>query len=402
MFRQLHIQLPAPESIKHVRSTPKAKRLTWVLVLAASAAVFIAVGVSVRKPASQELASKEDLRPQGGTRKTDSPTAAARANSAASSEVSSSSGNIPTAEAAAPAYDTAAMDRVFASALTNANLDDRRLLLRGVAEFLGRNDPQKAQEYLALILRSNNGAPNSDAQVFTQEFSSALAPLNPEKLVAWSQSLPDGLKEISYQFAARHWAAADPKSAAQWIASLPDPALRTTGIRAMSQELAQSDPKGYAAQWAEGLARSVDGARFSDVVVKHWAPADLNAAIGWIGSLSAAEDRDRGFLAFSDVIASQNPTAAVAWAKNLPPGDLRNRAIVESVSKWANQDPAAAAAWVSGETSVPGLVDASIGSIASAWMRRDAVAAAKWIQDAPVNQLTKDYILSVSSHFRNP
>jgi hypothetical protein len=114
-------------------------------------------------------------------------------------------------------YDRPALDRLFANALTNPNLDDRRLLLRGVADFLARNDPSTGRDYLISLLHSNGGAPNSDAQVFTQEFAASLAKIAPKTLVALSTGLPESLGEITFQFAAREFAVSHPREGANWI-----------------------------------------------------------------------------------------------------------------------------------------------------------------------------------------
>lgn len=306
------------------------------------------------------------------------------------------------ASTATSAYDRAALDRLFEDALTNSNAEERRTVIRGVAEFLANHDVGKATEYTALLLKGTGRSGEGDTYAFTQQFSLTLAAKDPQATIAWAEILPDALKEVSYQLVARAWAASDPGSLANWVTSLGHPGHRATAIRTMGHVLGQTDPGGFGPRWAMGLAQSEDGPRFSDVVVTQWAKTEPEAAAAWAASLRESDDRDRGLLAWVSTVAERDPTLATAWSAKLPPGDLRNRTIMAAISKWAASDPAAAAAWVERDSSVPGLAESAFASIASGWMRKDPVAATRWIERAPVNPQTKAYILSLSEPRSNP
>ncbi len=299
-------------------------------------------------------------------------------------------------------YDQAALDRLFEDALTNSNAEERRTLIRGVAEFLAKNDIGKATEYMTLLLKGTGRSGEGDAYAFTQQFSLTLASTDPKATVAWAEILPDTLKEVSYQLVARAWAASDPASLATWVTSLGNPGYRATAIRTMGHVLSQNDPGGFGPRWAVGLAQSEDGPRFSDVVVSQWAKAEPEAAAAWAASLREGDDRDRGLLAWVSTVAETDPTLATAWSAKLPSGELRNRTIIAAISKWAVIDPPAAAAWVERDSTVPGLAESAFASIASGWMQKDPVAATRWIERAPVNPQTKAYVLSLSTPQPNP
>jgi hypothetical protein len=326
------------------------------------------------------------------------------ADSPAKSNARAAAHATPSAVTPAPpvAYDQAALDRAFEAALTNSNADERRNVLRGVAEFLARSDRAKATEYMTLLLQGPGRSGEGDAYAFAQAFALTLAPQDPRATLAWAEVLPDTLKDMSYQLVARAWAASDPESLAQWASTLPDRRHRATAIRTMGHVLGQSDPGGFGPRWAVQLAHTADGAHFSDIVVAQWAKAEPAAAATWAASLSGADDRERAVLAWASTVAETDPTAATAWAARLPPGDLRNRTIIAAVSQWAVNDPAAAAAWVDRDTSVPGLAESAFTSIAAGWMQKDPVAAAQWIERAPVNPQTKAYVLTLSGHQPGP
>jgi hypothetical protein len=293
------------------------------------------------------------------------------------------------------------LDEMFADALKIGEADRRRAALGALAEYLAARDPAKARDCIAFLLNLKNGTAEGDAYVFARTFADRLAARDPRAAIAWTKDLPEGLKDLTYQFVAKRWVVSDPRALSQWVGSIDDPALRATVIRTMSRELLYSDPKGFGAEWAVSLARTEDGPRFSDLVARQWAKSDAGAAWAWASALRDPETGERAMLAIAETMAEADPARIIQWTGNLPVSEFKNRMIQQTVATWAALDPAAAAAWVSAHFSTPGLVDGSVHLIATAWMRKDAVAATAWLEKTPVKQELKDYILATSVGRKN-
>lgn len=299
-------------------------------------------------------------------------------------------------------YDAASLERVLSEALANPQPDERRLLLRGLAEFLAKHAPGKATSFLDAIMRSGTGSAESDGYVFVQAFADTLAARDPQAAARWGNTVPERLKDVVNQFTARHWAASDPQAATEWMRSVADPALRATIVRALGQQLAQSDPNGYAPRWAAELARGPDGSRFSDLVVSFWAKSDAPAAWEWVRSLENNDDREQAVLAFAGVTAQANPEQTLAWVRSLSGAAAPSRAVLETVNSWARREPARAAAWVDAHAGIPGLVTGSAHAIATSWFQTDRVSAARWLETAQIPAEMKQYFLAMAGQAAGP
>ena len=293
------------------------------------------------------------------------------------------------------------LDEMFADALKIGEADRRHAALGALAEYLAARDPAKARDCLAFLLNLKNGTAEGDAYIFARTFADRFAASDPRAAIAWTKDLPEGLKDLTYQFVAKRWVASDPRALSQWVGSIDDPSLRATVIRTMSRELLYSDPKGFGAEWAVSLARTEDGPRFSDLVARQWAKSDAGAAWAWASALRDPETGERAMLAIAETMAEADPARIIQWTADLPVSEFKNRMIQQTVATWAAQDPAAAAAWVTAHSSTPGLVDGSVHLIATAWLRKDAVAATTWLESAPVKKELKDYILATSAGRKN-
>lgn len=315
-----------------------------------------------------------------------------------SAAVASGSGD----SARAGGVDAVALERILAEALENPVLDERRLLLRGLAEFTAKHAPELATHFLTAILRRGSGSADGDAYAFVQVFADVRALQDPRATARWGETVPDRLKDVVNQFVARHWTASDPEAASDWMRTVTDPALRATIIRAMSQQFTQADPAGFAPQWAADLARGPDGSRFSDIVVSFWARKDAPAAWEWVRRLENADDRAQAVLAFATVTGETAPEQTLAWVQSLSGGATSNRAVLETVSSWARRDPARAAAWVDAHAGIPGLVSGSAHAIVTSWFRSDRVSAARWLESAPIPAEMKQYFLAMAGQSGSP
>lgn len=290
------------------------------------------------------------------------------------------------------AYDASALDRLLAEALNNSDVADRRLLLRGVAEFLARNDRVKGRLCVERILRSGNGMAEADAYAFVREFSEVLGARDPQGVIQWADDLPHSLKEPAYQIAAGRWSATDADTAMTWALGIDDRGLKATIIRAVDRQVGLMEASRGSGEWVRRLAASAEGSSFSDVVARQWGRFDPVGAWEWVRDLPKTEDHDRGLVALCEVLATTNPQQTLALAAELPEGDLRSRVRDEAVARWSEREPAAAVAWIESQPERAELLRRSAHLIAGSWMKRDPEAALRWVERAPLSPEAREYL----------
>lgn len=297
-----------------------------------------------------------------------------------------------TAPVAPPAtYDSARLDRWLDDALAVPLQEERHLLLRELAGFLARHDPDRGLAYVQRLLASGSLATRSAAYVLTQRLTETLVQLNPERARDWSERSPVDVRDVAVQTLLRHWTATDPNSAGAWTLSLTNPELQATAYRALHRQLLDQVPPPIGAAWAARLAALPQGAAYAELIAELWSREDPDAAWAWARQLPA-DARDGALSAVIGQAASRAPEATAQWSLSLPPGTLRTQAVHRSLTHWADRDPSAAAEWVSTQSANAPEVLAAAPQILARWFGSDPEAARRWLDSAPLAPEQRSYL----------
>jgi hypothetical protein len=314
----------------------------------------------------------------------------------------------PDAPAAAPAatpapeppkaYDLAALRADFDEARATKDTHLRRLGLEAVAEFLAANDPALAAKWLEELLVPGAADPSPDAYAFTSVFAEAYARRGLNDAVEWTARLSnDTLREVAQQYIAREWAPRDIAAVEAWIASSDDAGERSNIIRAIDNAFRPLSDSNTAA-WAQRLAADpADGPRHSDVVVRHWARTDLEAAINWASALPNQDDVERAVDGLAEAFAERDPGAATRWAASFPEGPVRFRALTRTAVYWAHFEPQEAARWLQ-NLGQPGVLESTVPAVYSNLLAKDPAGAESWLDGIPIKPEFRDYVRSLNAH----
>ena len=172
-----------------------------------------------------------------------------------------------------------------------------------------RTDPRAAEAYVASHLDTlgMETVISLARQIFSQD---------PQRAKDWANQLPNvEVRRNATSFVAMQMANSDPKSAVQWVLSLPDE-LRDSAIPA---------------------------------VVSSWTRRDPDAAAGWINGLSG-HARDQAVSAYGAALSNRDPNVALTWAATISDETMRIRSVERIVTGWLRRNPADATAWIQKST----------------------------------------------------
>ncbi|MEY2563221.1 MAG: hypothetical protein QOH88_1414 [Verrucomicrobiota bacterium] len=139
----------------------------------------------------------------------------------------------------------------------------------------------------------------------------------------------------------------DPQRAKEWATQLSTVEARRSATTFIAMQLAQSDPKS-AGEWVVTLPDDVrERAMYS--VMNSWARREPEAVAGWINALSGNR-RDEAIGAYSSTLSVRNPTVALTWATSISDEKLRDTSVHRIVTTWMYRSPREATAWIQSST----------------------------------------------------
>jgi hypothetical protein len=253
----------------------------------------------------------------------------------------------------------------------------------------------------------------SELQGAAGHLASDFLRLDPERAVAWFETLPAEVRDHCSTYAltrlsqddpeaaarlvanheglanrhdmARHaaqrWAAADPAQAFEWARSLPAtlaaPALRgvidqwmENDYDAASHQIEALDPALRSAALPGLVERSPDtllpvlaaqlGEPSSDPhqtsaatsLASRWAEADPTAASEWLVQTPSSPLRDAAIRGFTERLVMEDPASAFEWAAVIVDPDIRSDTLDAGIRDWLDRDPEAAREWVHSSTTL--------------------------------------------------
>jgi hypothetical protein len=143
----------------------------------------------------------------------------------------------------------------------------------------------------------------------------------------------------------RQWAETSPRDALAWIPTMNAEQDRNEAREFFCHRVAEDDPK-----LALDLARQVGADTATSLVqdlAQQWAGSDAAAARDWALALPADADRDPILARVCQVLAQSDPlTAGAIVSGEIAAGSVQDEAAMSVLHQWAIRDPVAASEWV--------------------------------------------------------
>jgi len=194
---------------------------------------------------------------------------------------------------------------------------------------------------------------------------------------------------------AGEWAKQDPTGALAWAQSVQTD--RSQAVASVLRQVAVADPR-KAADLVASLPADERNSSY-DSIASSWGGKNWSEAEAWIKTLptdqqaSAMSAAVRG-LAGSDAVAASREIASI------PAGDGRSRAVDTVVANWSRDDPAAAARWLMQQND-PAAQRDSMRNLMTNWAQSDNTAAQAFIQAQPVGEVRDSAVSSYVWSNRN-
>ncbi len=166
-------------------------------------------------------------------------------------------------------------------------------------------------------------------------------------MVSYMESLQKtGDRQNFASMLAQNWATYAPQEAAQWAATLTDPALKNAALSSAIGSWAWDNPSAAAA-WVTALPESELRSRQMAQVTTSWARYDPVQAADWLLSQHPpSAGLDPSIQGLVGTVMKSNPEGAVMWATTISDPKLRSSTIISASREWMKSDPQKATAYI--------------------------------------------------------
>jgi hypothetical protein len=232
------------------------------------------------------------------------------------------------------------VDPVAAAKFLDASASNDRSLTGArvsIAANWGASDPQAALAW------AQSQTDEQAARVAVSAAISGWWNTDPRAAEAYVASHLDTLGLEAVMSVTRQIFGQDPQRAKDWANQLSTPEARRAATTFVAMRIANSDPKS-AGEWVVTLPDDLRERAISGVV-NTWARRDPEAAAGWINGLGGAP-RDQAVSAYSSALSSKDPTTALTWAATISDEKTRDSSVQRIVTSWLRRSPADATAWI--------------------------------------------------------
>lgn len=250
----------------------------------------------------------------------------------------------------------------MAEALNAPNAETRSRMVSNVVQYIARNNPADAVNYLDQI---PNGQQKLEA---SQHLASAWIEQDPEAAVAWILGQDKETAGQMIQMVAHRLVGSDIDMAIQLL-----PKMDERNQANMRQQIAQRLATIRSPGEAQSFIRQFEGQPGYDQL-----QASVVAGV-----------------AQTDVLMAKQ------LADQLVDSTARDSAYTQLIAQHAQTNPAEAARWLY-SMSDESARGAAAGQLASQWYAYDPAAAARWVNNLPAGSLRDDSIVHMSSRWRNP
>jgi hypothetical protein len=133
----------------------------------------------------------------------------------------------------------------------------------------------------------------------------------------------------------------------KWADEIPDDADRNfkqTAVRRVASDVAGIDPE-RAAQWIDGQRDRPYAPIARDAIATRWVERDPEAAMNWLLTLPAGEERRKTIGSTFSTWLKSDPSAATIWLRSASPAKAVDPAIVVVVRRDSKRRPGSALDW---------------------------------------------------------
>ncbi|MEI6713923.1 MAG: hypothetical protein WCO60_09235 [Verrucomicrobiota bacterium] len=217
--------------------------------------------------------------------------------------------------------------------------DQKSSARNSVLNSIAKTDPQRALDLASQL------AEGADRSQLINRALDTLSAKDPALALAAARSLPEGpSRTAGLDNVVSKLASSNLEEAQRILAELPPNTLTSAGS-SIASALAKTDPE-KALAWANTLPEGTTRASAYGALANAWASKDVEAAATWLDKLPQGQSRDSAVAAFAGRTAPRDPEGATLWASTLPPGDLRNSVLGRTLSIWQRTNAQAATDWI--------------------------------------------------------
>jgi hypothetical protein len=176
--------------------------------------------------------------------------------------------------------------------------------------------------------------------------------------IAWAQSQPPELQEVTIPSLARTMSSSNHLAALELASTLPEK-LRNDVTEDIVGWWAIKDPAA-AAKWLEQIP--ANAAQLKGIAVG-WISKDIARAADWVNKIDPGPIKDEMLTEVVERIEKDNPKLACVWIEGISDEKKRQAAYKQLGEWWAYQDPAAASAWLESSSIPETLKNEILGAI---------------------------------------
>ncbi|MFN0127018.1 MAG: hypothetical protein ACKV19_10090, partial [Verrucomicrobiales bacterium] len=189
-----------------------------------------------------------------------------------------------------------------------------------------------------------------DRDAMARHAAQRWAGADPAQAFAWAQSLPTDLAVPALRGAIDQWMENDFDAASRQIEAL-DPALRNAALPGLAEKAPDTLLPVLATQLGEPPG-DPHQASAATSLASRWAETDPGAASEWLVSTPASPLRDAAIRGFSERLAQEDPASAFEWAAVIVDPEIRSDTLDAGIRDWLDKDPEGAREWVQSSTTL--------------------------------------------------
>ncbi len=168
---------------------------------------------------------------------------------------------------------------------------------------------------------------------------------DPQAASLWVGKLTGDTQALTAGTLTALWAAHDPKTAAEWAASMGPGEARAQAIQSTATTWASIDPQNAIA-WTRALPDSPEKKSAYNNAVLTWAAVSPTDITSWVNSQPAGADADHIRSVASTVLVESQPLDAISMTRQIADPTRSQAALVRVLNRWGQFDPAALQGWL--------------------------------------------------------
>ncbi len=226
-----------------------------------------------------------------------------------------------------------AMDIPYASS--------RRAAAVAVAVEWARQDPQEAAEFFSEVASASEPEGLDLATVIADVWGTS----DPASTAEWVATLPDGaIRDQAAGTLATVWATRDIEAAVQWAATIGDDSMRGQVIAHLGTTWGALEPD-RAIEWLAELPLEEAQAGLKGAF-NSWGAVDRGGMQDWVENAEPSDVVDQARRSLADVVSQDDILSAIDLSMGISDTTARNDAVARYYRHWRKIDDASAQEWI--------------------------------------------------------